>query len=177
MEFDMTFVYERIPEADSQRLNDLKICIGGHRLIQTDHVWTINRELDAFMIWGYPEREPPHETWYIFWWKGQLTEVAIVEKPSGRTQEDYLIGQLEVMNIIPPQLILQNPVELNELLIQLKIAIEVDYRGEAKAANWKPVAEVCIQFPSKIPTSFGLFKPYPESVDIQINHLNGGDIL
>ena len=69
----MAFVNEYIPEADYERYDLRKVC-GENNLAHRGHMysrsWTINREINAFLIqvWSHPEAD---FSGWAFYWKGE----------------------------------------------------------------------------------------------------------
>ncbi len=68
----MTFVSEPIPTDDLQRIDIAQISRECHKRINAPNRWVIDRNLDAFLFWGFPDREPPHATTYFFGWKNKI---------------------------------------------------------------------------------------------------------
>lgn len=68
----MTFISEPISATDLQRIDISRISRECHKKIGTPNRWVVDRELDAFLFWGYPDREPPHPKTYVFGWKNKI---------------------------------------------------------------------------------------------------------
>ena len=71
----MPFVYEPITPADRERMESLNIMIGWKK--PNARHWTVNRETGDFLVWIAPDWEPPHWTWYGFWWRERLFRVEL----------------------------------------------------------------------------------------------------
>lgn len=69
----MAFVNEYIPEADFEKYDLRRIC-GEHNFVHAGHMysrdWTIDRELNAFLIQVWSHHESKFDGW-AFYWKGE----------------------------------------------------------------------------------------------------------
>ena len=66
----MPFVYEPITPADHERMESLNIMIRWKK--PNARHWTVNRETGEFLVWVYPEWDPPYWNWFAFWWRERL---------------------------------------------------------------------------------------------------------
>ena len=71
----MTFTYEPITPADRDRMEALNIMIGWKKPNATD--WSVRRTTGDFLVRIAPDREPPHWTWFAFWWRARLFRVGL----------------------------------------------------------------------------------------------------
>lgn len=140
----MTFVYEHISEEDKQQLDLPKL--GFHRYLLVPSNWVIDRELDAFLIWISPDREPPHEHWYAFWWQGTVFSVAILQRQSILTTDGKRIIPVKFRAFLPLEVLSNNP-ELKNALVKIEEAIKVEVLSGAIAAGWgHDVSEVQVEY-------------------------------
>jgi hypothetical protein len=62
----MGYLTKKIDTAGKARLAQLDLRIDHHR--PNSDEWTIDDATGDFLIWIYPDREPPHWTTYCFYW-------------------------------------------------------------------------------------------------------------
>lgn len=66
----MAFVNERMTQEEIVQFEAKALPNPGNRLsILRPSIWTIDRENNAFLVWGLQEREEPHDYYFLFSWK------------------------------------------------------------------------------------------------------------
>lgn len=75
----MAFVFARLTDDEKMHRQFSRIRIGGHMLDLAPDDWAIDRDADEFLVWAYPEREPPYPEWYAFFSKGRVFPVLVTE--------------------------------------------------------------------------------------------------
>ncbi len=68
----MAFVYEPFTEAEKQRVNFPEITKKNFRVPEMQNQWAVDRERNAFLVWGGSDREPPYYKKYFISVDGTL---------------------------------------------------------------------------------------------------------
>lgn len=129
----MKFIFEDIPAEDKQRIDFSKIKAWNHEA--KPHSWVVDRELDAFLVFGGPEREPPHGTWFAFVLKGKVFSVLGKWGNGSRTPDNKRIIPVEV-NIYVPQGMPAPSAEVDAAVELIKEAFKVEIWESANISGW-----------------------------------------
>ncbi|MET0266007.1 MAG: hypothetical protein ABW202_10350 [Duganella sp.] len=139
----MGFIYEDVPAEDKQRIDFSKIEAWNYRI--TPYSWVIDRDLDAFLIFGGPEREPPYGTWFAFVLKGKVFSVIGKWGNGNRTPDNKLIIPVEVNIYVPRDMPTPSP-EVDAAVELIKEAFKVEIWESANISGWgHEIAEIIVQ--------------------------------
>lgn len=138
----MTFIYEPISEIDKQKIDFSQLKIGWRKA--NPDWWAVDRSDDGFLIWIIQEREPPHEHWYVFSWRGDSWEIPMLREDGPPTAEGKptLIGKIQWRQ--SSRLALELKSEISEFSLKLKEAAFVHLQGECNRAPWGAVVSAVL---------------------------------
>jgi hypothetical protein len=135
VEKNMTFVCEPVSTADLERIDITQISRESHKNIGTPDEWVVDRDLDAYLFWGYPDREPPHPKTYVFGWKKKFWLVEALGEDGPRNEHGQRTMNLTVRYIAGTEF--DKEVEENPVFADyVKDALRAFRQGLADCAPW-----------------------------------------
>ena len=138
----MAFAYEFISDEDQKKLAAFNP-EGGLQNVNVLE-WTIDRELDAFLVWVRPEKGPPDGAWYAFVWRGAVFHVLIHEQSRTRRADGRWKVSIKMKTLSPAGMPPQS-FEARSALILLHKAVQLEIREkELRTGEGKDIAEVQI---------------------------------
>jgi len=75
----MAFVYEPFTDEEKKRVNFAEIRKLNPSILQLQHHWVVDRERNAFLVWGGVDRDPPYSRNYWISINGKLFSVYLTE--------------------------------------------------------------------------------------------------
>lgn len=97
----MGFVYEKFRAEEENRPELSSVEIMGRKVEISPSYWVIDTTLDEFLVWAYPEREPPYPIWYVFFMQGKTFPVLVEETDEMNATTGKYIIKLRINVDIP----------------------------------------------------------------------------